>query len=353
MFYNKNNHISMVFSMTNELDNSVVAFRRDSIGTLSCPKAYRTGGNGTGLQQVDPLGSQGSIALSCDGSFLFVVNAGSNSISSFQVCERELTLICVVPSGGIFPNSLTVNNHNLYVTNSGNPPKFPANVTGFHIESDGHLSIIKDSQRPLSSDNAQSRCIVVSSVYDDKLVVSENVTNNLSVYEVNCNGSLEGPIVTPSNGIGPFGSAYLNNNLLVVSEVGPNALSSYNVTSNGILNVISGSILNDQTATCWVSVNPNENYAYTSNAGSGTITRYRINHGGTLTVVESIPSTPNRTGGPIDSAIDRCGQNFYVLNGSKGSISVFKIEENGHLVLLQIYQDTKLPRIGAQGMAIL
>jgi len=324
----------MVFSMTNELDNSVVALMRDSMGTLSCPKVYKTGGSGTGLQQVDPLGSQGSITLSSDGRFLFVVNAGSNSISTFHICEWGLTLVSVVPSGGVFPNSLTVNNHNLYVTNSGNPPQIPANVTGFHIESDGHLSIISGSQKPLSSDNAQSKCIV-SSVFGDKLVVSEGVTNNLSVYEVNRDGSLEGPIVNPSNGIGPFGSAYLNNNLLLVTEVTTNALSSYKVTDNGILNVISGSVLNNQSATCWVSVTPNENRAYTSNAGNGTITLYNINHEGVLTVVESIPSTPNRTGSPIDSGIDLCGQNFYVLNGGEGSISVFEIEEDGHLVLLK------------------
>lgn len=351
MYYDRNDCISMIFSMTNELNNSVVAFSRSKIGTLSCPKSYKTGGKGTGLQQVDPLGSQGSIALSCDGRFLFVVNSGSNSISSFHVCEWGLSLICVVPSGGVFPNSLTVNNHNLYVTNSGNPPQSPANVTGFHIRSDGRLSLIRNSQKPLSSNNAQSRCIV-SNTCSDKLIVSETVTNNLSVYEVKCDGSLEGPVINPSNGVGPFGSAYLNNNLLIVSEVGPNALSSYNITNDGVLNIISGSVLNNQKATCWVSVNPNENYAYTSNAGSGTITRYHINHDGRLTVVESISSTPDEKGSPLDSAIDKCGQNFYVLNGSEGSISVFEIEEDGDLVLLQIYKTTQLPQIGAQGMAI-
>ncbi|PIH04963.1 lactonase family protein [Clostridium combesii] len=352
MSCDKNDCISMVFSMTNEVNNRVVAFKRDNMGILSCPKVYRTGGSGTGLRQVDPLGSQGSIALSCDGNFLFVVNAGSNSISSFEISEWGLDLVCVVPSGGIFPNSLTINKQNLYVTNSGNPPKSPANVTGFHIESDGHLRIIKGSQRPLSSDTAQSKCIS-SNVCGDKLVVSEGITNNLSVYKVNPNGSLIGPIVNPSNGVGPFGSAYLNNNILLVTEVTSNALSSYKVRNNGILDVISGSVPNNQAATCWVSVNPNENHAYTSNAGSSTITRYDINHRGILTAIESIPSTPNRTGAPIDSGIDKCGQNFYVLNGNEGSISVFEIEENGHLVLLQIFQDTRLPQIGAQGMAIL
>jgi len=338
--------------MTNEIDNKVVAFARDDMGILSNPKEFSTGGNGTGQKIVDPLGSQGSIALSCDGRFLFVVNAGSNEISSFRVHQCGLTLIDVVPSHGIFPNSLTVKNHNLYVTNAGNPPQYPANVTGFHIDSDGHLSYISGSQKPLSSNNAQSRCIV-SSPCDDKLIVSESVTNNLSVYKVNYNGTLNGPIVTPSNGIGPFGEAYLHKNILLVSEVGINALSSYEVENNGDLDVISGSVLNNQTATCWVSVNPDENYAYTSNTGSGTITRYNINPSGYLTAIESIPSTPNRTGGPIDSAIDKYGQNFYVLNGLEGSISVLRIERNGHLVLLQILHHTKLPQVGAQGLEVL
>ena len=74
---------------------------------------------------------------------------------------------------------------------------------------------------------------------------------------------------------------------------------------------------------------------------------------GSLTVVGSIPSTPQGTGAPLDSAIDKSGQNFYVLNGNEGSISAFKIAENGKLSILQVYKDTKLPLVGAQGLAIL
>lgn len=38
MSCDKNDCISMVFSMTNELNNRVVAFKRDNMGILSCPK---------------------------------------------------------------------------------------------------------------------------------------------------------------------------------------------------------------------------------------------------------------------------------------------------------------------------
>ena len=80
--------------------------------------------------------------------------------------------------------------------------------------------------------------------------------------------------------------------------------------NNGVLDVISGSVLNNQAATCWVSVDPDDHNAYTSNSGNGTITQYRIMNGGILTVVETIPSTPNTTGTPIDSGIDMYGKNF-------------------------------------------
>ena len=58
-------------------------------------------------------------------------------------------------------------------------------------------------------------------------------------------------------------------------------------------------------------------------------------------------------GAPLDSAIDQSGQSLYVLNGNEGSISAFKIGENGHLSLLQVYRDTKLPQMGAQGLVAL
>jgi 6-phosphogluconolactonase (cycloisomerase 2 family) len=58
-------------------------------------------------------------------------------------------------------------------------------------------------------------------------------------------------------------------------------------------------------------------------------------------------------GGPIDSAIDPCGEFLYVLNGARGSISAFLIEREGHPALIQIYENTLLPTVGAQGIAVI
>lgn len=340
----------MVFSMTNAVNNSIVAIKRDIAGKLSDAEVYMTHGSGTGEQTVDPLGSQGSVILSGDGRFLFAVNAGSNNISSFLVQQGRLMLVDVVYSGGNRPNSLATIGNFLYVTNSGDATH-PSNVTGFQVSADGHLGQISGGKKPLSAANAGPGCVVISNP-GHKLVVSEKTTNALSIFQVQSDGTLLRLKIYRSIGTVPFGSAFLNNNLLLVSEAGPNALSSYFVAADGVLSVISGSVLNNQKATCWVSIDSKEKHAYTSNAGSGTITDYLINNDGSLTVVGSISSTPHG-GAPLDSAIDKSGQNFYVLNGNEGSISAFKIGENGHLSLLQVYKDTKLPQMGAQGLAVL
>jgi len=337
--------------MSNLINNSIVAIKRNMVGMLSDAEVYMTGGSGTGEQTVDPLGSQGSLIISRDSRFLFAVNAGSSTISSFHVLQDKLILVDVVSSGGLHPNSLATIDNFLYVTNIGDTTH-PSNITGFQVSTDGHLSRLSSSSVQLSSANARPGCVVISN-FGRKLVVSEKATNVLSIYEIQSNGTLIGLKAYFSIGKVPFGSTFLDNNLLLVSEAGPNALSSYTVAADGVLTVISGSVLNNQNATCWVSALPKGNNAYTSNAGSGTLTNYRINDDGSLSVVENILSTQQRTGAPIDSVIDKSGQNLYVLNGNEGSISAFKIDGNGHLALFQVYKNVNIPQMGAQGLAIL
>ena len=120
-------HASMVYMMTNmEAMNTVIAFYRDMNGMLTFVGSYPTYGKGTGAKEVstatpndgiDPLMSEGSLTLSPDGRFLFAVNAGSNSISSFIVSDNgKLILVDVKPSGGTQPNSMGVFGNLLYVS---------------------------------------------------------------------------------------------------------------------------------------------------------------------------------------------------------------------------------------------
>jgi 6-phosphogluconolactonase len=74
-----------VFVMTNAASgNEIIAYKRNGDGSLEQGRSFSTGGRGSG-GVTDPLGSQGSLTLTDDRSFLLAVNAGSGSISVFRV----------------------------------------------------------------------------------------------------------------------------------------------------------------------------------------------------------------------------------------------------------------------------
>lgn len=241
----------------------------------------------------------------------------------------------------------------LYVSNVGDAANnYNSNVSGFRLEKDGRLTPIPGAIYSLSTDNAQPACVVINP--DGRLlVVSELTTDRLSVFRIKSDGTLSEPVVNESAGPGPFGSYFLSGGVLLVSEAGSNALSSYTAAANGSLSTVSASITNGQLATCWVVPGRNERYAYTSNSGSGTITIYRINTDKTLEVMENVYSTVEGSGAnPIDIGVSRDGRYFYVLNGNKGSISVLRIERDGHLTRVQVLRDSMLPILGSQGIAV-
>ncbi|MGI1660498.1 MAG: lactonase family protein [Desulfitobacterium sp.] len=363
---NKYFRTSMVYMMTNmPVINEIVAFCRDINGLLTFMGSYPTGGSGTGAREVsaattndgtDPLASKGAISLSRDGRFLFAVNAGSNSISSFIITDGgELVLADVKPSGGAQPNGLDVFGDLLYVSNVGNVANnFASNINGLRIHTDGRLTHIAGSAHSLSTFNAQPAGLAFTPD-GSKIVVSEYTTNRLSVFKVNRNGTLTGPVINDSYGMGPFGSYFLSSGILLVTEEGSNALSSYSVSNNGILNVISGSVPTGQKATCWVITTKNERFAYATNTLSGTISTYRIDNRGVLTVIGNTTSTPAgaATGLPIDVGVSKDGCNFYTLNGNQGTISVFHIKNDGSLVRLQVAASADFPYLGSQGLVAL
>ncbi|HMB53894.1 MAG TPA: hypothetical protein VKU40_11285, partial [Thermoanaerobaculia bacterium] len=131
-----------VFTATNDADaNAVVVFRRDARGGLTFLDAFATGGAGSG----GGLGNQGALALDEGARHLLVVNAGSDTLSSFAVGPRGLELVDVEPSGGTQPISVTVQGGLAYVVHAGS-----GDVSGLALADDGTLSPLAGSTRPLS-----------------------------------------------------------------------------------------------------------------------------------------------------------------------------------------------------------
>jgi hypothetical protein len=83
---------------------------------------------GSGAERpLDSLASQESLTFDRAHNLLFAVNAGSNTVTSFPVSGGHLSRLQTVPSGGIFPVSVSAGHNRLYVLDAGGS----GNVTGY------------------------------------------------------------------------------------------------------------------------------------------------------------------------------------------------------------------------------
>jgi len=310
-----------VYALTNQAtDNAVAVFARSADGALTWQANVPTGGSGAGSS----LGSQGALASSEDGRWIFAVNAGSNDVSVFRVNGRGLSLVSRSPSGGSRPISLTVHDDVLYVLNAGGN----GNISGFSLGSDGALSPIAGSSRPLSG-SAVGPAQVSFSPNGRWLVVTEKATNRLDVYAVNEGGVTSAVMTTASAGGTPFGFAFGHRDELFVSEAAGSA-SSYVIDGNGGLSAASGAVLTHQGAPCWAVVTKNGKFGYTANAQGGSISGFAIDNDGSIGLIDADGRTAVVGGGNIDLAVSGNSRYLYQLNGDR-SISAFRIEADGHL----------------------
>ena len=337
--------VGAVFTLSNSAaGNAVIAFARGADGTLTPAGTFATQGNGTGAG----LGSQGAVALGGDGQFLFAVNAASNTITSFAVDGTSLTRVSTVASGGTLPISLTTHGNLVYVLNAGGTE----NITGFSVDQNGRLTMLPGSSRPLSGTGV-GPAEVGFDPSGSRLVVTEKNTNRIDVFAVGSGGLASAAVVNASAGQTPFGFAFNQHGVLIVSEafgggIDASAVSSYTLSTNGTLAVVSASVPTTETAACWIAVTNNGKFAYAANTGSASVTGYRVDQA-SLTILNPDGKTGNTGNTPIDAAVSRNSQFLYTLTAGSHTISAFSVgQDDGSLG--QVGEASGLP-VGTVGLA--
>ena len=312
--------------------NEVLVYAQEDGGAPSFVERVATQGLGTG----GGLGSQGAVTLSRNGRYLFVVNAGSNTVSTFVLGPHGLALASVVDSGGLMPTSVTEHGGLVYVLNAGGS----GNVAGFR-NADGVLTPLADGTRALSAAGGTAPAQVGFNREGDALVVTERNTNLLTSYVVRGSGALGAPVFTPSAGATPFGFAFTRRDTLVVSEAAGGAALASSVSSYrfderapATPRVVSPAVPTGQTAACWVAVTPDGRYAYVSNAGSSSVSSFSVSRRGALARLQSVAGSTGANGGALDAAVSGDGQQLHVLASRSLQIVSFGIEEDGSLAPL-------------------
>ena len=330
-----------VYTMNNAATgNQVLVFQRGAQGSLTLAQTVDTHGNGNGAG----LGSQGAVTLSQDGEWLFVVNAGSGTLSTLHVGDDGLSLASTVATGGTTPISVTEHGGVVYVLNAG----VGGNIAGFRNDG-GTLTALADGVRHLSETATDvGPAEVLFDKFGATVVVTEKITSRLTTYSAHADGTLSQPFVSVSAGTTPFGFVFDVSNHLLVSEAATSSLSSYKFGGSPAVvpKVISAAVPTGQLAACWAAVTPDGRFAFTANAASASLSTYKVARNGAL----SLSSTaPEATGAhPLDIAISDTGKRLFVLNTGNGTIGGFAIGQAGELSSLSA---TSVPTTAA-GLAI-
>ena len=348
----RNLRAGAVYVLTNQVSNAIAVFERGPDGTLEPVGSFLTGGAGDPVAQagdpaIDPLASQGSLIL--EDSLLFAVNAGSNEISVLRVGRDDLTLVDKESSGGVRPISLTFHNNLLYVLNEGGSP----NITGFTVGMDGSLTPLAGSTRLLPGGALGDPAQVGFSPDGRLLMVTEKLTNSIVSFVVGATGLPGVANADLSSGQTPFGFAFRGDGVLVISEAfggvaNQGKASSYNTEADGSVSVISRSVANTQSITCWLEITDNGRVVFVSNTGSSSISSYQLDSLGTLSLLQSVAGNTGSGSAPIDMALSDKSRFLYVNDNAFQMVRSFAVNKDG--TLTSIDSDGGLP-FGIQGIA--
>ena len=311
-----------VYVMTNKAHNSVLVFDRAADGSLTFLQEVMTQGEGTGVT-LDPLQSQGSVALATDSKVLLAVNAASGELTAFRVTDAGLEFGSKVLSGGDFPVSVTVNNGLVYVLNQLGTP----NIAGFTLNN-GQLQKLAGSNRALAGGALAQPAQVSFTPDGTQLIVTEKGTRSLDIFAVLASGQTDGPFPQVSRGFTPFGFAFGPSNTVIISEVEnrfplKSTASSYRLTGTNHLQPVSRTVPAHQTAACWVAVTGN--IAWVVNTGSATITSFQIGADSSINVLNPVAAFTGDGSSPIDAAASSDGNFLYVLLSATGEIAIYGI----------------------------
>jgi 6-phosphogluconolactonase len=185
-------------------------------------------------------------------------------------------------------------------------------------------------------------------------VVAERAASNIDTFTL-ARGLPGAPLIQPSHGPGPYGFGFDNHGFLIVSEVVNSGVSSYSVSSSGVLSVITGSLIDFGQAACWI-VNTNNRrfasqYSYTTNTPSGTISGFKIGSDGSLTLLNSngITTQLPLKSVPLDMALDLTSNYLYVLEQGVGTVTGFRINLDGSLAPVSAVSGLPTTVVGLAG----
>ena len=393
--------VGHVYMQTNETENRIMHFGRNSDGQLELRESIPTGGTGSGV--FKPISGQesapnafegaGSVILAESNTLLFTTNGSDNSVTSFRVSpDGKLTVIDRQPTGEPVTGRIGTakslayrpQSRTLYVLHAFGPN----HLRSYTVAEDGKLKLRPErhsvntatktdrvsSQAVLSPDG---RFLLVDILFDARPAANPDGSPNLVVanapdpdglviFPVHDDGTLDEASFADAGGAGPFYIAFLNrsrdtflNGVAVGDGVVVSRIDGEGRVTNGPLAPVDTS-LGKPSELCWLQVTSDNSLVLATNFGYGTVSTYRLVEGrlnllqdpannaipgdGTFRAVNGLVSS-----GPSDSWLTPDDQYFHQIFGNASVLVSYRLDKTSGR-LTEIDRDP-IPYNSPQGLA--
>jgi len=382
--------MSNVYTQTNQTQNQIINFRRGMDGRLMEVQRVSTGGKGTNgyvpltgeESGPDSLISSNAVIVSRDRKYLFAVNAGENSVSSFAIgMDGMLTLIDTQATGKPVmgrsgtASSLAYNDRDsvLYVSHSLGPD----HIRAFTVMG-GKLTLrmdVKSVNLPDMSDRVITQIAtspdnqyLIACVLLDARPNADGLTpakeKNLVLFPIGMGGFLGDALFRNSGGVTPFATAFLNGkkDMFVTVLAAESAAVLSTLAANGNVKTTKPSKIDvgmspEPSEICWVSISEDDRFAFGANFGYGTVSTFRIDDSGVMVKMSTAAqemgdgSFKGLAGVPSSGAGDNAvaGGFLFQLYANASKLVGYKIGDDGRLTKVS---EVPVPHNSTQGLAV-
>lgn len=358
--------------------NSILAFKNTGTASPTFLGSTPAGGIGVfdGTFALGPFDSDQNLIVSDDGTLLFAVNSGSNSIAVFRITPKGLAPVEGSPfaSVGSDPVSVGLKGDILAVVNKDQDPAQNANLvlpnyTTFRVSPDGKLTAVENSTVSVAYNSSPSQALTASR--GNFVFGADFFGGLLQSLRIEEDGRLRQnpPQALPNSvfadqtaGHQPLGMRTHPNLPILYVDITPiSELAVYRYDEKGVLSFVR-TVSDSGAAPCWAVVNHTGTRLYATNTGDNSISVYDLTD--PLDPVEIQHFVMDATtGASFSTVIDQSDEFIYVSSEQSGptatpaanAFHTLKVAPDG--TLTEPFSPTVLPISGtvpvrAQGITV-
>lgn len=296
----------------------------DSVGTGSAPVAIALDPLLRFAYVVDSAGGIGPGSVS-----QYTLNAGSGALAAATPSTTAFT--------GVNPTTIAVDSTGtfVFVANKGSN-----SISVFTIDqTGGTLTEVKQLPAPTCTTSQTAPCPLPTAAAPSRLATTGKMlfvamasagAGSVSTYTFDSTGTLSSPPTsTTAAGVNPSAMAMdSSGKFLFVADSITNQVAVFSIGSSGQLSAV-GAPVAAGTRPVSVCVHPGGKFLYTANQGSNDVSGFSIDSSGALTKLSDTPVAPGTS--PSYVTTDTSGSFLFVANKDSNNISVFSIDSSGAL----------------------